>query len=278
MPESNITIGANRLRQFITSHEKLTILTGAGISSGSGIPTYRDRDGKWLAPQPITHQDFLSKEDKRKHYWIRSLLGWPFVRDARPNVGHNALANLETQGKVSLLITQNVDRLHQRAGSHAVLDLHGRIDYVVCVNCNSRVPRQEIQDWLHHKNSHITFDHIEIKPDGDVFLCQDFDYSKFEIPSCNECGGILKPDVVFFGGAIPKDRYTWGRDSILSSDAMIVIGSSLQVYSGYNFCRFANDNRKPIMIVNDGLTRADWMAEFKCEDDCLKLLDGYALD
>ena len=200
------------------------------------------------------------------------------MRDARPNAGHDALANLEIQGKVSLLITQNVDRLHQDAGSNSVLELHGRIDRVICLSCKFSIARQEVQDWLISKNPEIEFDgYLEAKPDGDASFGQDFNYDTFKIPSCSDCGGILKPDVVFFGGTIPKERYDCGRKAILSSDALLVIGSSLQVYSGYSFCRFASDNRKPIMILNDGVTRADGIAEVKCEEDCQKLLKRYAL-
>ena len=199
------------------------------------------------------------------------------MRDASPNMGHNILALLEIQDKVSLLITQNVDRLHQKAGSTSVLDLHGRIDKVICVNCKLPIARQEIQDWLISKNPEIKIDHLEAKPDGDASLSQDLNYTAFKIPSCNECGGILKPDVVFFGGTIPKERYERGREAILASDALLVIGSSLQVYSGYSFCRFAKDHRKPIVILNDGPTRADQMALLKCEDDCQRLLRDYTL-
>ncbi len=275
MSEQNIIIEEERLRQFIDSYQKLTILTGAGVSAASGIPTYRDDDGNWLASDPITHQDFLSKEVKRKRYWMRSLVGWPFMRDALPNIAHDALTNLEEKKKVSLLITQNVDQLHQRAGSSSVLDLHGRIDHVICIQCKSLVGRQKIQDWLHSKNPSITLGQIETRPDGDASLDPNFDYANFKIPSCRKCGGILKPDVVFFGGTIPKDRYKYGREAILASDALLVIGSSLHVYSGYSFCRFANDNQKPIMLVNSGATRADHMAEFRCEGDCQRLLASY---
>ena len=187
------------------------------------------------------------------------------------------MALLEIQNKVSLLITQNVDRLHQKAGSNSVLDLHGRIDKVICVNCKLLIARQEIQDWLISKNQEIKSDYLEAKPDGDASLSQDFNYTAFRIPSCHKCGGILKPDVVFFGGTIPKERYELGREAILSSDALLVIGSSLQVYSGYSFCRFAKDHGKPIVILNDGPTRADPMVLFKCEDDCEILLGDYTL-
>ena len=277
MSEQNIIIEEERLRQFIDSYQKLTILTGAGVSAASGIPTYRDDDGNWLASDPITHQDFLSKEVKRKRYWMRSLVGWPFMRDALPNIVHDALTNLEKKKKVSLLITQNVDQLHQRAGSRSVLDLHGRIDHVICMKCKFLFRRQEIQDWLHLKNPLISHGQIETRPDGDASLETNFDSATFKIPSCTKCGGILKPDVVFFGGTIPRDRYRYGREAILESDALLVIGSSLHVYSGYSFCRFANDNQKPIMIVNSGPTRADHMAELRCQVDCQKLLASYTL-
>ncbi len=264
--KSNIEI--QRLYEFINRHNRLVILSGAGISAGSGIPTYRNRDGIWLTSKPITHQEFVSQSLKRKRYWIRSLHGWPSLRDAIPNEGHHAIAGLEKRGKISLLITQNVDRLHQRANSQRVLDLHGRIDKAICLQCSHTLERQDIQDWLIENNPELVIYSTETRPDGDASLETKIDYSKFKTPDCDRCGGILKPDVVFFGGAIPKDRYELGRKAITSSDALLVTGSSLNVYSGYSFCRFANENGKPIAVVNQGVTRADNMADLKIDQAC----------
>lgn len=260
--DSSIASARDTLQAFLCQHPRLVILTGAGISQGSGIPTYRDRSGKWLRNDPITHQEFTGCGLRRQRYWGRSLVGWPGVRDAQPNAVHLALATLEQHGRVELLITQNVDRLHQRAGSTAVVDLHGRLDRVTCLDCAAFSPREVMQQRLERRNAHLAGLATEVRPDGDADLSND-QAASVSVPDCDACGGTLMPDVVFFGGAVPRDRVARCLDAIARADALLVIGSSLRVFSGYRFCRRAAEAGKPIAILNPGITRADPLATLK---------------
>src|SRR5271165_473038 len=186
------------LEAFVDRHRRLFVLTGAGCSTSSGIPDYRDADGQWKRAQPVTFQAFMGDEKTRQRYWARSLVGWRRIRRAQPNDAHRALARLETRGGIELLLTQHVDRLHQAAGSARVIDLHGRIDLVRCMACERRSPREELQDELCQLNADLLdLDGTEA-PDGDADL-EEADFSSFVVPSCRRCGGVLKPDVVFFG-------------------------------------------------------------------------------
>ncbi|MEM8942164.1 MAG: NAD-dependent protein deacetylase [Pseudomonadota bacterium] len=232
------------------------VLTGAGISVSAGIPTYRNDRGEWLRSDPITHQEFLNQERQRKRYWGRSLLGWPAVRDAAPGVAHGALAELEKLQAITHLVTQNVDRLHQRAGSESVTDLHGRLDRVKCLSCNAQYHRNDIQATLAEANPHINRTTIDARPDGDADMSDEL-VDSIRIPDCERCGGVLMPDVVFFGGSIPRDRVAYCRSQLKKASSLIVVGSSLQVYSGFRFCRWAGDASKPIFLINPGTTRAD---------------------
>jgi NAD-dependent SIR2 family protein deacetylase len=193
------------LEDFIDRHRRLFILTGAGCSTPSGIPDYRDADGQWKRDQPVTYQAFMGEEKTRRRYWARSLIGWRLMRQAGPNDAHRALAALEARGRTELLLTQNVDRLHQAAGSERVIDLHGRIDRVRCMDCEARSPREALQDDLSRLNPDwFDLDAAEA-PDGDADL-EGADFSSFVIPPCRRCGGLLKPDVVFFGENVPRRR------------------------------------------------------------------------
>ncbi|MEM6483504.1 MAG: NAD-dependent protein deacetylase [Pseudomonadota bacterium] len=232
------------------------VLTGAGISVSSGIPTYRNDRGEWLRSDPITHQEFLSQERQRKRYWGRSLLGWPAVRDAAPGIAHSALAELEKLQAISHLVTQNVDRLHQKAGSESVTDLHGRLDNVKCRSCDAQYHRDDIQTALAEANPHINRTTVDARPDGDADMSDEL-VDSIRIPDCQRCGGVLMPDVVFFGGSIPRDRVAYCRSQLKTANSLIVIGSSLQVYSGFRFCRWASQESKPIFLINPGTTRAD---------------------
>jgi NAD-dependent SIR2 family protein deacetylase len=232
------------------------VLTGAGISAGSGIPTYRDRAGTWLRSEPITHQEFLKDPRQRQRYWGRSLLGWPAVRDARPAAAHRLLVQLESLGSISGIVTQNVDRLHQRAGSQAVTDLHGRLDQVCCLDCGARSCRDQLQEVLQRMNPDLQHETVAARPDGDADLADDI-VDRVKVPGCDQCGGTLMPDVVFFGGSIPKQRVVDSQLALQRANSLLVIGSSLQVYSGYRFCRWAEASAKPIFLINPGLTRAD---------------------
>jgi NAD-dependent SIR2 family protein deacetylase len=213
--------------------------------------------------------DFLRSDAVRKRYWARSFAGWPIVARARPNAGHDALARLESSGRVEGLVTQNVDGLHQRAGSANVVELHGNIHGVVCLDCDERYSRAEIQSVLEAHNPKSL--PAAAAPDGDADV-QCADLSAFRVPECTRCGGTLKPDVVFFGEAVPKDRVAAASRALAQADAMVVVGSSLMVYSGYRFCELASRTGKPIAAVNLGRTRADPLVAVKVEMPCAEAL------
>jgi NAD-dependent SIR2 family protein deacetylase len=267
---------ASALCDFIYSRHKLLVLTGAGCSTASGIPDYRDSDGEWKRGRPILLPDFLAHEHARKRYWARSLIGWKRMRAAQPNDAHLALAALEAQGRVMLLITQNVDGLHQAAGSRNVIDLHGRVDVVRCLTCERRSPREQVQAALVERNPRFAvLDALEA-PDGDAAL-DEVDFAEFNVPDCDACGGLLKPDVVFFGERVPADRVQRAFAAVDEADAMLVVGSSLMIYSGYRFARAMADAGKPIAALNLGRTRADDLLALKVTDRCADAL-AFVLD
>lgn len=263
-----------RLDEFLRACPRLVVLTGAGISLASGIPTYRDQQGQWQHSEPIKHQEFLQEPARRQRYWARSLRGWPGVRDAQPNIAHHALATLEQQGSVEALITQNVDRLHQRAGSRKVIDLHGRLDRVRCLECGAMHSREAIQKQMSGQKSQQCTQSSP-RPDGDVELPEEY-IAAMRVPSCSDCKGVIMPDVVFFGGTVPKPRVESCMDAVARADGLLVIGSSLQVFSGFRFCRRAAELGKPIAIINPGTTRADDIAQLKLKSDCGPLLEKVA--
>jgi NAD-dependent SIR2 family protein deacetylase len=255
------------LSHFIERHPRLFVLTGAGCSTDSGIPDYRDSAGEWKRRPPIRYQEFVGNEYARKRYWARSLAGFRRMRLARPNDAHHALATLERRGRIVQLVTQNVDGLHHAAGSENVIDLHGRIDTVRCLGCGQRTSRDELQRELERRNpSFAALDAVEA-PDGDADL-EGVAFETFDVPSCHACGGLLKPDVVFFGENVPAERVQRAMAPIASSDAMLVVGSSLMIYSGYRFVTAAADAGKPIAAINLGRTRADDLLALKVEDCC----------
>jgi NAD-dependent SIR2 family protein deacetylase len=257
-------IETSSLQDFVDRHRRLFVLTGAGCSTGSGIPDYRDADGQWKRPQPVTFQAFMGDEKTRRRYWARGLIGWRRIRRARPNDAHRALARLETMGRIELVLTQNVDRLHQAAGNARVIDLHGRIDLVRCMDCELRSPREELQDELGRLNSGwLDFDAAEA-PDGDADL-DGADFSSFALPSCRRCGGVLKPDVVFFGENVPPSRVAECYSLVERAGSLVVLGSSLTVMSGFRFVRHAARHAIPVMIVNHGPTRGDAHARLKLD-------------
>jgi len=258
------------LATFLRDHPRIVVLTGAGISLGAGIPTYRDQLGVWRHAEPVKHQDFLAHHSKRQRYWARSHRGWPAVRNANPTPAHLALAELERRGHIDTVITQNVDRLHQRAGSKRVVDLHGRLDRVVCLNCEAVVSRDAVQAQLREKNP-PTEAVASARPDGDADLPRELE-SQFSVPRCIDCGGTVKPDVVFFGDNVPKARVKACMDAVDRSDALLAIGSSLQVFSGFRFCRRMTELGKPLAILNPGTTRADNLAQLKLVGDCQEVL------
>ena len=272
---SSIVIDTGNLEDFIRQNPRLVVLTGAGISASSGIPTYRDKSGTWLYSQPIQHRDFLESGQTRRRYWARSMRGWPSIRDALPNQAHHALAALERQGRIDLLITQNVDRLHQRAGSRGVVDLHGRLDRVTCLECDIRLPREQVQQQLINRNRDQLDDPAVARPDGDTQVSETLT-ATLALPECPECGGDLMPDVVFFGGTVPRTRVALCQDHLRRSDALLVVGSSLQVFSGFRFCRSARELGKPLALINPGQTRADSLASLKLTSPCEPLLESVA--
>jgi NAD-dependent SIR2 family protein deacetylase len=259
------------LSEFVERHPRLFVLTGAGCSTDSGIPDYRDADGEWKRAQPVQFQPFMNDVQTRKRYWARSLVGWRHFRRARPNAAHVALAQLEQQGRVELLVTQNVDCLHQAAGSSSVVDLHGRLDQVRCMSCEQRISRAAHQEQLLARNPAWAQLDAREAPDGDADL-DGRDFSTFDVPPCSYCGGILKPDVVFFGESVPRDRVDRAFRGLQQADAMLVVGSSLMVYSGYRFAAAAAEAGKPIAAVNLGRTRADPLLALKVEEPCAQAL------
>jgi NAD-dependent SIR2 family protein deacetylase len=257
----------DRLREFIERHSRLFVLTGAGCSTESGIPDYRDADGGWKRSAPVMFHSFMGDAAIRRRYWARSLVGWRRLRAARPNDAHRALARLQQQHRVECLLTQNVDRLHQLAGSADAIDLHGRIDLVRCMSCQVRLPREDLQAELLRLNPAWAGLDALAAPDGDADL-EALDFSSFQIPPCSLCGGVLKPDVVFFGESVPQDRVQMSMLHLRQADAMLVVGSSLMVYSGYRFAHAAATAGKPIAAVNLGSTRADQLLRFKVKRRC----------
>lgn len=270
MPQT-LTVQAAALARFIDAHPRLFVLTGAGCSTDSGIPDYRDAEGSWKRTPPVTWQAFMGEERTRKRYWARSLVGWRHFGRAQPNATHHALQRLETRGALELLVTQNVDRLHQRAGSRRVVDLHGRLDQVRCMTCETRVPRDAFQSELERLNPAWAALHASEAPDGDADL-EAHTFDDFHVPPCPTCGGVLKPDVVFFGENVPRQRVTDALAALQAADAVLVVGSSLMVFSGYRFVHAAVRAGKPVAAVNLGRTRADPLLSLKVEQPCAEAL------
>jgi NAD-dependent SIR2 family protein deacetylase len=264
------------LHEFVDRHERLFVLTGAGCSTGSGIPDYRDTEGEWKRAQPVTFQDFMASEPTRKRYWARGLVGWQRLSAAQPNAAHRALAALEQRGRIEQVVTQNVDGLHQAAGSRSVIDLHGRADAVRCMQCERRLPRAELQAEMIRRNPRFADLDALAAPDGDADL-DGIDFAAFEVPACAICGGLLKPDVVFFGENVPRDRVQVAFSALECADAMLIVGSSLMVLSGYRFARAMADTGKPIAAVNLGKTRADDLLSLKVAQPCADAL-AFLLD
>lgn len=259
------------LRDFLSGHRRLFVLTGAGCSTDSGIPDYRDASGGWKRSPPVSFQAFMGSAAVRQRYWARSLIGWQRFRRAVPNGAHAALARLEQQGRLELLVTQNVDGLHQAAGSTRVIDLHGRLDRVRCMDCENLVSREEVQSELLSRNAAWSRLQARPAPDGDADL-DGLPFSEFAVPSCPRCAGILKPDVVFFGESVPRPRVDTAMRRLEQADAVLVVGSSLMVYSGYRFVQAAAKSGKPVAAVNLGRTRADDLLTLKVPEPCAQAL------
>ena len=259
------------LRTFLDRNRRLFVLTGAGCSTASGIPDYRDDNGDWKRAQPVMLQRFLADEYTRKRYWARGMVGWQRMHAARPNDAHHALAALGQAGRIEQLVTQNVDGLHQAAGSQDVIDLHGRVDVVRCLECGERVPRAAVQADLLRRNERFAHLDALTAPDGDADL-DGIPFEQFDVPACRRCAGLLKPDVVFFGEGVPKARVEQAMAALHRADAMLVVGSSLMVYSGYRFAQAAAEHGTPIAAINLGRTRADDLLAFKVMTPCAEAL------
>jgi NAD-dependent SIR2 family protein deacetylase len=255
---------AHTLAAFLDRHPRALVLTGAGLSTASGIPDYRDRDGTRRGKPPIHGPDFRKHDHVRRRYWARSMIGWPVLSRARPNPGHLAIAGLEKIGNIGSVLTQNVDGLHGQAGSHSVLELHGNIHTVVCLECSALFPRAFIQGQLEDLNPHMLALDATPLPDGDASV-EPAELAEFRLPWCTCCGGTLMPNVVFFGDNVPPARTAIALDQMERADALLVVGSSLMVYSGFRFARMARASGKPIAAVNLGRTRADDLLDIKIE-------------
>ncbi|MBA3782414.1 MAG: NAD-dependent protein deacetylase [Nocardioides sp.] len=258
--------------EFLTDRP-LVVLTGAGLSTDSGIPDYR---GPGSVPrQPMNIQEFRSGPEARRHYWARSHVGWGRMGTATPNAGHRALARLDPE----LLITQNVDGLHEQAGSRQVVALHGRVSDVICLGCRETSTRVVVQQRMNELNPGWAERHADVatRPDGDVELDETAD---FVVPACDGCGGMLKPDVVFFGENVPGPRVERCYSAVEAlgdaDGALLVVGSSLTVMSGLRFVKRAASRRTPVVIVNRGVTRGDALASYKLDAGCSEFLASLA--
>ncbi len=232
------------------------LLSGAGLSTESGIPDYRGEGGSLSRHTPMTYQDFVGGEQARRRYWARSHLGWRTFGRARPNAGHRAVAAFARHGLLTGVITQNVDGLHQAAGTEGVVELHGSLERVVCLSCGAFGPRRELARRLEEANEGFAPVAAAINPDGDADL-SDEQVGDFRVVPCTLCGGILKPDVVFFGEAVPAARVEHCRELVRAANCLLVLGSSLTVMSGLRFVRQAAQEGKPVLIVNRDATRGD---------------------
>ncbi|GBG31161.1 NAD-dependent protein deacylase SRT2 [Hondaea fermentalgiana] len=251
---------------------RICVLSGAGVSTESGIPDYRSPEGSYSrGHKPMSHQDFIKSGARRKRYWARAVVAQKHFREAKPNACHTAIAALEHAGFVSRVITQNVDRLHTMAGSSNVLELHGHGHGVHCLSCGTEYSRHEYQDKIYSVNKgwfdlHLDpNDFVDIRADGDAHL-DITDYDNFFVPSCSQCGGTIMPTIVFFGGTVPAHVKQASFDAVKDADRLLVVGSSVTVWSSFRLCKAAKDQGKELAILNVGETRADPIADFKIDE------------
>ena len=250
---------------------RVVILTGAGLSTDSGIPDYRGPGAP--ARRPMTYQELISGTDAQRRYWARAHLGWASMGGAEPNDGHRALVALERNGLLTGLITQNVDGLHARAGSRRLIELHGRIADVICLDCGLRSDRAALQQQMEELNPGWSRQVVSVRPDGDAELV---DASGYVLVTCPRCDGRLKPDVVFFGENVPRERVARCAALVAAADVLLVAGSSLSVMSGLRFVRQAAKARTPVVILNRGATRGDDLATLKVDAGCTPTLVALA--
>ena len=270
--ETTTPVRASELRRLVASGE-VFVLTGAGVSTESGIPGYRDEHGAWKTRAPVQYRDFIGSEAVRQRYWARSMRGFSLMAGAVPNAAHFALRELEARGALSLLVTQNVDGLHRRAGSEQLIDLHGRLDQVRCLGCGALTERAALQSALVAHNPEFEHANATVKPDGDAEL-SDVVYQRFRTVPCATCSGMLKPHVVFFGENVPADRVAQAMAALERSRLLLIVGTSLMVFSGFRFARAAARLNVPIAIVNRGRTRADELATLKLDGSVSEILSA----
>ncbi|WP_447956230.1 NAD-dependent protein deacetylase [Vreelandella sp. EE7] len=252
---TDVEQAGEELAAFILRHPRLFIITGAGVSTDSGIPDYRDANGQWKRSPPVQHGDFMGSASVRKRYWARALIGFKALGSAQVGGSHRVLAALEAKGMVEMLVTQNVDRLHQRAGSKRVVDLHGRADTVSCMRCGYSIMRYAMHAEMARMNPRFAAMDAAHAPDGDADL--EADFSSFKVYDCPRCSGILKPDVVYYGDVVPMARRLEAEAALARSSAVLAVGTSLMVFSGYRFCREAHARGLPVASLSLGVTRAD---------------------
>lgn len=255
----------------LLAERQVLVLSGAGVSTESGVPDYRSPERLQNPRKPMLYRTFVTDEQARRRYWARSAVGWRSVAGARPNRGHEALARLEGIGTVNGVITQNVDGLHQKAGSRAVLELHGSLAAVICLDCRKPTSRDQVQERLLELNPELAEARFLLAPDGDSDL-PDALMRTCLVPECDGCGGILKPDVVFFGENVPKRRVGQAAEMLADARLLLVVGSSLTVMSGLRWVLAALRANKRVAILNDGPTRADDQVELKVEGRLGQLL------
>ena len=264
-----------QLAQFLQRHPDALLLTGAGISTASGIPDYRDADGVRRGNAPVQGPEFRRHDAVQRRYWARSMVGWPTLARAAPNPGHLAIARLAQRRQIGGLVTQNVDGLHQQAGSGDVTELHGSIHAVVCLDCRASHTRRLIQDMLEHDNPQLLGATATPAPDGDALL-EPSQLATFHVPRCPHCGGTLQPDVVFFGDGVPPACAAEAERKVAQASALLLVGSSVMVYSSFRLCRMAAETGKPVAAINLGKTRADHLLAFKTEAPAQDILPALA--
>lgn len=251
---------------------RFLVLTGAGISTSSGIPDYRDSEGVRRGKAPMMYQEFLATPQARRRYWARAMLGWPRVRIAQPNQAHLALAALQHRQRISGLITQNVDTLHDQAGSEDVIELHGSLHRVLCLDCHRPSARDVIQWLMEAENPYLAGVDAVQAPDGDTLLDAAFE-QRFRVPRCPHCDGErLKPDVVFFGENVAQATAARAMAAVEHAEGLLVVGSSLMAYSAFRLCKAMVEQGKPVIAINLGKTRGDELLQLKIAASCERLL------
>ena len=254
------------------AERRFLVLTGAGISTSSGIPDYRDSEGVRRGKAPMMYQEFLATSQARRRYWARAMLGWPRVRVAQPNAAHIALATLQQRQRITGLITQNVDTLHDQAGSHDVIELHGSLHRVLCLDCQQTSERDLIQRQMEAENPYLAGVDAVQAPDGDTLLDPAFE-GRFQVPRCPHCSGQrLKPDVVFFGENVAQGTAAKAMAAVDDAEGLLVVGSSLMAYSAFRLCKAMVEQGKPVIAINLGKTRGDELLQLKIEASCERLL------